>query len=350
MTPQSQFEGRPAPTVGTERANTAHLLLASAATLSIVFFWFVRPAQQHISRLERTCSRLTRTVEQLTEKCVSVERAASVLELIEQQGQQAQLAEQAIADIDSMRRQILVQAELMRDSTAATHDALSAVHKTSDATAEVVEGCFDEIDSLHAELIDTRGRVARAEPVLRRLNAFLVDASRSAPLVVSAENVARRVKALHEDMIADQAALADAEVAADRFLDFCYRVRGEASNVEATRADLDKLVALKESVVAETADLQAATASLARLLELRSGLLQAEGTIGRVQHMLVDVMMIRPALDRAIDALGPAIQLSRRERIDQFEAALAEEAAELEAEQEAAIDLANTPDQSSTSK
>jgi hypothetical protein len=77
---------------------------------------------------------------------------------------------------------------------------------------------------------------------------------------------------------------------------------------------LRRLVALKSSVVSGADHLDDADAALSRLQDLRDGLRNATTTIGDVQHMIVDVMLLQPAVDRAVAALKPVIELTRTAR------------------------------------
>ncbi len=326
--------------------NWTSVLLASAATLSIVFFWFVRPAQQHIQQLERTCNRLAETVDQLTVKCVSVERAASVMELIDQQGQHAIQAEQAITHIDALRRQIVEQADQLARATRSAELSLAAASSASQQSAAIAEDSLAQLDDLQCQLIDTQLRLTGSTPVLARVQGLIGRLSEAMPMIAAAEAVVERSEMLQQDIVDDQVAVLHAEIAADRFAEFFTRVATESQLAEASMERLDRLVDLKDGLVAGTDDLPEAATALAGLLDLRAGVLRAEGTIGRVQHMLVDVMMLRPALDRALEALGPAIQLSRREEIDRFEQSIAAaeaEEASLAAEEESEAEVAATP-------
>ena len=57
-----------------------------------------------------------------------------------------------------------------------------------------------------------------------------------------------------------------------------------------------------------------AATNLTRLHDLRDGLRDASGTVSGVQHMIVDVMLLQPAVDRAVAALKPVIELTRTAR------------------------------------
>jgi hypothetical protein len=73
-------------------------------------------------------------------------------------------------------------------------------------------------------------------------------------------------------------------------------------------------VALKNTVMSGADHVDDADATLARLHDLQDGLRTATATVGDVQHMIVDVMLLQPAVDRAVAALKPVIELTRTAR------------------------------------
>lgn len=75
-----------------------------------------------------------------------------------------------------------------------------------------------------------------------------------------------------------------------------------------------RLLVLQDRVLAGGQSLDDAAATLTRLHDLRDGLHDASGTVSGIQHMIVDVMLLQPAVDRAVAALKPVIELTRTAR------------------------------------
>ena len=77
---------------------------------------------------------------------------------------------------------------------------------------------------------------------------------------------------------------------------------------------LDGLVALETGLVRMTSNLHAADAALVRLSDLVASLADASGTVGQLQRFVVDVMLLEPAIGRAVRALEPVVEFSRAGR------------------------------------
>jgi hypothetical protein len=66
--------------------------------------------------------------------------------------------------------------------------------------------------------------------------------------------------------------------------------------------------------VRSAGDLQAADAALVRLGDLATSLADASGTVGQLQRFVVDVMLLEPAIVRAVRALEPVAEFTRSGR------------------------------------
>jgi hypothetical protein len=73
-------------------------------------------------------------------------------------------------------------------------------------------------------------------------------------------------------------------------------------------------MALERGLVRATADIDSADAALVRLTDLVSSLADASGTVGQLQRFVVDVMLLEPAIGRAVRALEPVVDFTRAGR------------------------------------
>ena len=69
-----------------------------------------------------------------------------------------------------------------------------------------------------------------------------------------------------------------------------------------------------QAAVRSAGDLQAADAALVRLGDLAGSLADASGTVGQLQRFVVDVMLLEPAIVRAVRALEPVAEFTRAGR------------------------------------
>lgn len=73
----------------------------------------------------------------------------------------------------------------------------------------------------------------------------------------------------------------------------------------------DRLLALEERLVHTGIDARAADAALVRLTDLAEMLSGASGTVGQLQRFVVEVMLLEPAVGRAMRALEPVVEFTQ---------------------------------------
>jgi hypothetical protein len=122
------------------------------------------------------------------------------------------------------------------------------------------------------------------------------------------------VEAIQREIAAGVAALDAAVPAAEQLTALAKSLAGQAAAGELAAARLQGLVALEQGLVRATADLQAADAALVRLTDLAGSLADASGTVGQLQRFVVDVMLLEPAIVRAVRALEPVAEFTRAGR------------------------------------
>jgi hypothetical protein len=73
-------------------------------------------------------------------------------------------------------------------------------------------------------------------------------------------------------------------------------------------------VNLEARLVQASVDVRAADAALVRLTDLAEMLSGASGTVGQLQRFVVEVMLLEPAVGRAMRALEPVVEFTRGEQ------------------------------------
>jgi hypothetical protein len=116
-------------------------------------------------------------------------------------------------------------------------------------------------------------------------------------------------------MILDrETSLPSAERTFERMANLTAALSGQEAATGPAEQRLGRLVALKNGVISGSDAVDDAAAALTRLHDLSDGLRTANSTIGGLQHMIVDVMLLEPAVNRAVQALKPVIELTRTAR------------------------------------
>jgi len=274
------------------------LLLGSVASLAVGYVGFVRPAHDRLAQLsavEGEVSRLTEAVEMLGTAGRDVADTTSLLARLEHQAARLRIA--AADDAIEATEAALVAAE-----------SLAGRARDSEGLAEDAEASIERVAGLHRDLHDA----------IAGFDAF-------SPLVERLEGLAASLAA-------------------------------EGDGIATAETRLGRLIGLQRQLVAGSVGLDDAAETLARLGDLRDGLAGITGTVGELQRFVVNVMLLEPAVDRAVRALEPVVEFTRAgRRLESAttEAATKAAATTAPAEDAAAacdgeVDLAATPEHAST--
>ncbi len=322
------------------RIDPRSFLLGGGLFLAAAWFGLLRPSQQHLAGLERQVSQISRVVNELNASATGTKGANSLLWQLQIQGRQLGDAEAAFDRFEKLAGRIAAQASAIEQATAAIErsDALHAgiaargpaignAKAVLDDIAELStkvqasrNGAHDArealavLDTLHDDLKAQLARIDTAMPVLDDLTALVGKISGSATDVDRATGILERTAQLEQSIIDRETTLPSAERTFERMANLNASLAGQDSAMGPAEQRLGRLVALKNSVVSGSDGIDDAAATLTRLHDLRDGLRSATGTIGGVQHMIVDVMLLEPAVGRAVQALKPVIDFTRAAR------------------------------------
>ena len=170
------------------------------------------------------------------------------------------------------------------------------------------------LDALHQDLTVGMTKIDAATPVLDDVQKLVARIAGAATVVDHATKVQERAGRLERAVIDSEASIVDAEKTVERIAGLTQSIVDQDTVTGPAEERLRRLVALKSAVVSGADHLDDADATLARFHDLRDGLRNATSTVSDVQHMIVDVMLLQPAVDRAVAALKPVIELTRTAR------------------------------------
>ena len=322
------------------RIDTWSFLLGGGAMLLVAWFGLLRPSQQHLTGLERQVSHLTRAVSDLNATGNGAKGTNALLAQLQIQARQLGDAEAAFARFEKLAGRISAQTSAIEQATV-TLEAVDALHAGITARAPAVgeaSTVLDEmadlsakiqvsrdsarearsslavLDALHQDLTVGMTKIDAATPVLDDVQTLVSRIAGSAADVDHATTVQDRAAQLGRSVIETEQRIVDAERTIDRISGLTSSIVEQETVTGPAEERLRRLVALKSSVVSGADHLDDADAALSRLQDLRDGLRNATTTIGDVQHMIVDVMLLQPAVDRAVAALKPVIELTRTAR------------------------------------
>jgi chromosome segregation ATPase len=225
----------------------------------------VLPARSQVATLERHVNRLAASVDALNTSRDDVTKATSLLARLEGQAARLITAETTVERIESLATRLIAEA-----------DQLTA--------AETLLGRLDDLQRSLGRQGET---LAVAEATLAQLDT----------LGTHAVTIGRAAVPVAEQL-SDLAATLSA--------------RSDESQQAIDRAE--QLVTLESRLVETAVDARAADAALVRLTDLAEMLSGASGTVGQLQRFVVEVMLLEPAVGRAMRALEPVVEFTRGEQ------------------------------------
>lgn len=322
------------------RIDTWSFLLGGGAMLLVAWFGLLRPSQQHLTVLERQVSHLTRAVSDLNDTGNGAKGTNALLAQLQIQARQLGDAEAAFDRFEKLAGRISAQTSAIEQATF-TLGAVDALHAGIAARAPAVgeaSTVLDEmadlsakieasrdsarearsslavLDALHQDLTVGMTKIDAATPVLDDVQTLVSRIAGSAAVVDHATKVQERAGRLERAVIDSEASIGDAEKTVERLSGLTSAIVEQETVTGPAEERLRRLVTLKSAVVSGGDHLDDADAALSRLQDLREGLRNATTTVSEVQHMIVDVMLLQPAVDRAVAALKPVIELTRTAR------------------------------------
>jgi hypothetical protein len=149
--------------------------------------------------------------------------------------------------------------------------------------------------------------VAEAEQALGAVEALTTQAAATRDAARDTAAALVDIESVHEQLDA-------AAPVVERMTGLTAALARRADESALASQRLDRLMGLEDRLVQAATDLPAADATLVRLTDLAASLADASGTVGQLQRFVVDVMLLEPAIGRAVRALEPVIDFTRAGR------------------------------------
>jgi DNA repair exonuclease SbcCD ATPase subunit len=317
------------------------LFLGAAVAVLLAYFGFVRPARHHVALLQRQCDQLAATVSKLDSRIKVSGRSLHLIDVLDQQNSKIAGAETALREYVDLRRRLadetrhiaaavgaLDQLEQVRDQVidhhrtlASASDVLGQMNRvatslnTSRDMAQQAEAALQKLDQSQTSLVGGLARITGSfpalEPVVEKVQQLCDRLADSEGLVNHATIVSQRQASLQGQLLRTSETLPKAEKAFTQMGSICTQLGEQAATIEVAQRQLADMNQLKSKLLAQTRDLPDAAAVLTQLVELRDGLLRSSGTLGEIQHLVVDMVLLEPAVKRAMLAFKPVVEITR---------------------------------------
>ena len=246
---------------GSSRIEWKSLFLGGLVVLAISYIGVVLPARSQIANLEKHVTSLAATVNALNASQTGVDKANSLLTRLHNQSARLKTAESTIERI-----------EALADRLTADADHLNSAHSI-----------LGRMDDFHRSIARQGETLSAAEATLNQVDA-----------------VANRAVSVGRTALPAAQQLAD--------LSTILSTPSENTNIAAEHAE--RLITLENRLTESFADVRTADAALVRLTDLAEMLAGASGTVGQLQRFVVEVMLLEPAVSRAVRALEPMVEFT----------------------------------------
>lgn len=260
-------------------------ITGGVAVIAVAYGGLVAPAWRQVAALERHVAQLSASVAALNESRDGVTRATSLLERLEAQASRLAASEATISRFEALAERLAAQAD----------------------SVETANSTLDRFADLHGAIVARGDAVAEAEQALGAVEDLTTQAA-------ATRNAARATAAALVDIESVHEQLDAAAPVVERMTDLTAALARRADEATLASQRLDGLMGLEDRLVRTATDLPAADAALLRLTDLAESLADASGTVGQLQRFVVDVMLLEPAIGRAVRALEPVIDFTRAGR------------------------------------
>lgn len=305
---------------GTLRIDWKSALTGGMLVMVVAYVGLVAPAWRQVTALEGHVAKLAASIAALNESRDGVTKATSLLERLEAQAARLAAAEATLERFETLGDRLVAQT----------------------GTVEAAGTTMDRIDTLHHAMVAHGGAISEAEASLADVEALTARADATRTVARETATTLADVDAIQEQLAAGMATLDAAAPAAERLSGLAALLARRAGDAELAAERLDGLVALETGLVRMTSNLTAADAALVRLTDLVASLADASGTVGQLQRFVVDVMLLEPAIGRAMRALEPVVEFTRAGRRIEVKSTAATPAAE-PGENAAVTEVARVP-------
>lgn len=306
-------------------------------TVAFGYFGCVKPMyeQMRSMRLSMTCLQ-NRVAKLVREADTAGEGAGLLVHLAEQRSAVAD-ATAALDEIEALNRRLAERTR--RIALLATADDLAA--QTERRIVEHRELLGDAEQALRSALQVERKMVSAGQQVTAagtaadRMRALCNQMVASRAMIEDAHTAGEDLTALQERLILASRATPAANQAIERLTKLTTRVASSGSGAEDAGQELAELESLRERLLASRDQSGQANEALEVLTDLRNDVISAENDFQNLRKVVLEVVLMQPAVNRAVAALTPIRQLATLRHLDVEQLRVAAQA--LSGQAEAAI-------------
>ena len=288
-------------------SSTVKYVVAGLVIVAITYIGFVSPTRKHMAALERQCRELSRVVKQLQGQETSTGKGLRIIELLESQGDKLTSASRSLDNLISLRKRIVEESKALSEMTTTIEDLENVKRRVADhgKKLEQMSQTLDEMAHVASAIVHSNEVVLQAKDSMESL------ARHQSEVMNDILAVSEQLTVLEDKVITRENKLPQAEQTLGQIDELCQQLASESASVAAARIHLAGLAGLKNEVIEHSANIPEASQLLGNLMELRDRILRSGETIAAAQRMVVDVILMEPAMERAVAVLQPMTDYHR---------------------------------------
>lgn len=313
--PHDVHESVPHPEQGVSNNGVVAILLIAMA---IGYFACVKPMSDQVHSMRRSLTCMQNRVARLVKEADAAGEGAGLLANLAQQRESAREATAALVEIEALNRRLAGQTRQI--ALLATSEDL--VQQTKARIAEhrellgAAEATLAEAGQLQQRFYKAQRQMAAATDAAERLRALCAGMVNSRPMIDDALAASEDLAALQQRLLVASRETPNATDAVARLHAITGRLASDAQRTNEAEQGLARLESLESRLLQAPDRTARAVEALDVLTDLRVEVVNAEGEFDDLRKVLLEVALMRPALDRAVATLNPIRELATLRYLD----------------------------------
>ncbi|TWT73430.1 hypothetical protein Pla123a_37650 [Posidoniimonas polymericola] len=292
----------------------AILLIAMA----IGYFACVKPMSDQVHAMRRSMTCMQNRVARLVKEADAAGEGAGLLANLAQQRESVSQAADALAEIEALNRRLAGQTRqiaLLASSEDLVRKTMARIVEHRELLG-AAESALSDADQLEQRLYKAERQIAAATTAAERMRTLCAAMVNSRGMVEDALVASEDMAALQQRLLIASRETPNATDAVARLHAITGRLTAETQRTDEAEQGLARLESLENRLLQAPDRTARAVETLDVLEDLRAEVVNAEGEFDDLRKVLLEVALMRPALDRAVATLNPIRELATLRYLD----------------------------------
>ncbi len=286
--------------------------------LAFGYFGCVKPMNDEVRAMRLSMSCLQNRVAKLVREADTAGEGAGLLVRLGEQRAAAAEATAALEEIEALNRRLAGQTRQIALLANAEDLATQTQHRISEhqQLLGAAEKALRDASAMQRRLASAERQITQAASAAGRMRDLCSQMVASQSMIDQAHAAGEDMAVVQERLILAARRTPDAGRAIDGFTQLSERLAATEADTPAALERVAQLQSLQSQLVATQDRAGEAAEALEVLSDLRDDLINAEGQFKNLREVVLEVVLMRPAVDRAVATLGPIRQLASLRHLD----------------------------------